>query len=78
MGAFDSVLVPCPECGQEQWFQSKGADNPQCREFTLKECPADVMSDINRYAPYLCVDCETYYSVKFKLKVTKVKVKKHN
>lgn len=77
MGAFDSVLVPCPECGQEQWFQSKGADYPQCREFTLEECPADVMSDINRHAPYRCSGCETYYSVKFKLKAIKVKVKKH-
>lgn len=77
MGAFDSVLVPCPECGQEQWFQSKGADYPQCREFTLEECPADVMSDINRHTPYRCSGCETYYSVKFKLKATKVKVKKH-
>ena len=76
MGAFDSVKVPCPECGKEQWFQSKGSENAMCREFTLDNCPADVMSDINRHSPYQCQECGTYYSVKFKLKVTKIKVKK--
>ena len=73
MGAFDSVSVPCPKCGIEQWFQSKGSENAALREFNIYDCPADVMSDINRHSPYRCAECGTSYAVKFKLKVVKCK-----
>ncbi len=62
MGCPDSVLVICPECGRELWFQSKGG---ACllRDYTLDNAPDDVMSDINRHAPYHC-ECWALVSVK--------------
>ena len=62
MGMFDSVLVPCPECGRKQEFQSKGGD---CilAVYELEQCPPDVLSDVNRHAPYECEDCGTIFAV---------------
>lgn len=61
MGCFDTILVPCPECGQEEQFQSKGGD---CllEVVKLRDCPIDILSDANRHAPYLC-DCGTQFKV---------------
>lgn len=61
MGTFDSVKVKCPVCGKENWFQSKGGAC-HLRYFEFDDCPRDVFSDINRYAPEHC-GCGTYYSV---------------
>lgn len=65
MGCYDSVMVPCPECGTENEFQSKGGD---CllRTFTLDNCPPDVMENINRHAPKTCKNCHTRYYVQTK------------
>lgn len=63
MGIFDSVCVPCPSCGHEEWFQSKGSDDAYCRNFNLAECPVDVLSDVNRHSPHQCEKCEQYFAV---------------
>ena len=53
MGCYDEVRVYCPECKMEHWVQSKGGE---CllRGFDLQECPEDVLTDINRHAPFEC------------------------
>ena len=61
MGLYDSVLVKCPSCGIENEFQSKSGD---CLliTYSLKDCPNDVLIDINRHSPYKC-DCGVSYYV---------------
>jgi len=64
MGMFDTVMVPCPRCGREAEFQSKGGE---CllREYGLETCPKDVLSDVNRHAPAKCESCGTLFEVGF-------------
>ena len=62
MGMFDIVFVPCPKCGRKEEFQTKGGDCILGR-YTLKNAPKDVMSDINRHAPYTCSKCGTKFKV---------------
>ena len=61
MGMYDTVWVKCPKCAKENGFQSKGGE---CflGDYTLENCPDDVMSDINRHSPYKC-DCGASFSV---------------
>ena len=61
MGFYDSVLVPCPKCGIEIYFQTKGGER-LFANYSLAEAPEDVMSDVNRHAPYLC-ECGTWFKV---------------
>jgi hypothetical protein len=62
MGMFDTVIVPCPECGTEHDFQSKGGD---CilATYTLDDAPADVLADVNRHSPRTCSKCGTVFDV---------------
>ena len=62
MGVYDSVMVSCPRCGQENEFQSKYG---RCRlyVFKLKDAPDDVMKDVNRHAPCECGKCGCFYQV---------------
>jgi len=68
MGVFASVMVPCPFCGTRVEFQSKGANGRrnECWMGNLEDCPADVLSDINRHAPYTCTnsECNGSFSVR--------------
>ena len=58
---FDSVMVKCPICGQENEFQSKSGE---CflEVYTLENCPDDVMVNVNRHSPIEC-RCGTLYEV---------------
>lgn len=53
MGSPDTVIVDCPKCNDEVWFQSKSGpcnlDN-----FKLKDAPEEVLHDVNRHAPMVC------------------------
>lgn len=62
MGMFDTVFVPCPSCGTKVACQSKGGD---CflAEYTLEDCPQDVLGDINRHAPHFCDECGAQFMV---------------
>ena len=53
MGMFDTVIVPCPECGEEHKFQSKSGE---CflQVVSLDECPNDILADVNRHSPCTC------------------------
>lgn len=70
MGMFDTVLVPCPKCGTENEFQSKGGDC-SLNVYKLKDCPPDVMSDVNCNSPTKCEKCGVRYFVDYELGVIK-------
>jgi len=61
MGCYDTVLLPCPKCEQLYEAQSKGGD---CilKDYTLENAPEDVLSNVNRHAPFVC-DCGTRFEV---------------
>jgi len=61
MGMYDTVIVPCPECGKKEGFQSKSGD---CflEDYKLENCPNDLFSDVNRHSPYTC-KCGTLFEV---------------
>lgn len=61
MGMYDSVWVQCPNCKTENEFQSKSGDC-YLENYTLDNCPNDVLQNINRHAPIIC-ECGTKYSV---------------
>lgn len=62
MGVYDSVQVPCPECGEMREFQSKGG---ACVMgwYSLADAPDDVMSDVNRHGARACRKCDTVFHV---------------
>lgn len=63
MGCFDDVRVPCPRCGEIYYAQSKGG--PCLLDaYDLDTAPADVLSDVNRHAPFECPKCGTVFRVK--------------
>ena len=45
MGMFDSVLTPCPKCGVNMEFQSKGMDCDM-EVYTLENAPTAILWDI--------------------------------
>jgi hypothetical protein len=70
MGCYDTVLVPCPKCGEMEDFQSKGGD---CflAVYDLDKAPVEVLSDVNRHAPVTCEKCGTVFGVMIKFAVEK-------
>ena len=62
MGMFDSIYAPCPKCGEESEFQSKGGDCfLEC--YNLVDVPYDVLLDANRHSPNTCEKCGTKYFI---------------
>ena len=62
MGIFDTVSVPCPNCGEMYIAQSKGGDS-SLAHYDWGEAPDEVMFDINRHAPFTCEKCGTVFKV---------------
>ena len=64
MGMYDSVMVNCPQCGEEHEFQSKSRE---CLldVYTLENCPDDALANVNRHSPCKC-DCGSFYEVDIK------------
>jgi len=67
MGVYDTVIVPCPQCGELYYAQSKGSYECALRMFDLFNAPKDVMSDVNRHAPFECEDCGTIFDVEMEI-----------
>ena len=67
MGCYDTVEVHCPKCGEAHYFQSKSGDCSMA-QYTLEECPPDVMQNINRHAPVTC-ECGVRFQVEFSIGV---------
>lgn len=62
MGCYDTVMVPCPQCGHREPFQSKSGD--YCLlVVNLEDCPIDILYDVNRHSPYSCEQCGTVFKV---------------
>ena len=66
MGVYDIVFVPCPRCGDRVEAQSKGGDCILAR-YRLEDAPDDVLSNVNRHAPFVCENCGTIFEVQLKL-----------
>jgi hypothetical protein len=64
MGCYDTILLPCPKCGEIYDAQSKSGDCT-LRVFDFKDTPQDVMSNVNRHAPFVCFKCHTVFHVVF-------------
>ena len=45
MGCFDSVMVPCPECGELTEFQTK-AGECLLTEYSFEDAPAALLVDV--------------------------------
>lgn len=75
MGCYDTVLVPCPKCGEITEFQSKSGD---CllNEYPLESCPSDVLANVNRHSPQECSRCHTMFEVKIVITATSVETNK--
>jgi hypothetical protein len=63
MGCFDSVWLECPNCGERVEAQSKGGACIQ-GDYTLHDAPDDVITDVNRHAPFRC-ECGQTFKVAF-------------
>ena len=72
MGCYDTIEVPCPECGKIEYFQSKSGER-MMENYTLENVPDDVLDDINRHAPYKCRECDTTFCVLIKRLAMSVK-----
>lgn len=68
MGCFDTILVPCPKCGLLYPAQSKGG-NCTLERYSFEDAPEDVMSNVNRHAPFTC-DCGAVFKVEFHPTIT--------
>jgi hypothetical protein len=62
MGVYDIVKVPCPACETIEFFQTKSGPC-ELTEYDLKDCPEDVLQDVNRHSPYECIRCNTSFYV---------------
>ena len=74
MGMYDIVMVPCPQCGTRAAFQSKGGDCT-LTTYELDEAPLDVLQDVNRHAPWKCLDYDTSFHVDVRFTYTAKSVK---
>jgi DNA-directed RNA polymerase subunit N (RpoN/RPB10) len=62
VGVYDTVMVPCPTCGERVGFQSKSG-SCLLETFMLEEAPDTVLLDVNRHAPIRCDKCGTLFAV---------------
>ena len=46
MGMFDSLMVPCPQCGEDIEYQSKAGECVLTR-FDINDVPACIADDVN-------------------------------
>ena len=62
MGMYDTILVACPKCGNEEDFQTKGGE---CllSVWKLAEAPQDALSNVNRHSPSTCSKCDAVFEV---------------
>lgn len=66
MGCFDTVRLPCPQCGKIYEAQSKGGS---CGSFTyeFEYAPASVIGDISWPGDiFVCAGCKTKFQLKTK------------
>jgi hypothetical protein len=64
MGCYDTILIPCPNCGEIYDAQSKSGDCT-LETYSFDNCPNDVMQNVNRHAPFTCWTCKQQFMVVF-------------
>lgn len=62
MGVYDTVMVPCPQCGTREEFQSKSG-RCMLETFSLDDAPDEVLLDVNRHSPIVCTKCSARFGV---------------
>ena len=69
MGMFDSIMVPCPTCGERSEFQTKSGP---CllAVWNLEDAPQEALAGVNSHAPNTCEKCGTDYGVHLTLTAT--------
>lgn len=75
MGLFDTVTFPCPDCGEQLEFQSKGGE---CGMYTYdgrEKVPVGVASDLG--GSVMCRSCGHTFTAKAK-KTVRVKLVRVN
>ena len=65
MGMYDTIVIDCPKCKEPYHAQSKGG-SCLLENYYFPNVPRDVLSDINRHAPFVCDKCKTQFFVDFK------------
>ena len=65
MGCYDTILISCPNCGEEEGAQSKSGE---CRMQTMSlqeavDSDDDCIWDVNRHAPHKCFGCGCTFEV---------------
>lgn len=67
MGMYDCVIVKCPRCSRDVYFQSKGGE---ClgRNYEVHEAPADVLQDADRHGE-TCEGCGLKFGLKVEMTV---------
>jgi predicted nucleic acid-binding Zn-ribbon protein len=59
MGVFDSIMVPCPNCGKRKEFQTKSGDR-MMDTWNIEDAPENALENVNRHAPREC-SCGTIF-----------------
>lgn len=69
MGMFDTIIIECPECGNEIECQSKSGDCTLKRLSLRRACAKgdEALFDINRHAPHVCNKCGKAWEVQVKM-----------
>jgi hypothetical protein len=62
MGCYETIMIPCPRCGERYPAQSKSGPC-EMETYTLEEAPNDVVDDVNRHAPFRCDKCAAVFEV---------------
>lgn len=70
MGCFDTIFVPCPDCGQKEEAQTKAGDCSM-KIYKLEDAPPIILSGVNDWAPFTCANCGCKFMIDFKIIVTK-------
>jgi len=71
MGVYDTVLLPCPKCGELYEAQSKSGECVLAT-YNLTDAPSEVLENINRHAPFQCDKCGTLFYVELNVSVKAV------
>jgi len=73
MGCYDTVLVPCPQCGEEYGAQSKSGPGALAT-YSLKNAPTEILANVNRHAPFTCSVCDCVFRVELTVTATVVRI----
>jgi len=62
MGVYDTVLIPCPRCGEKYKVQTKSG---KCflNVYDLYDAPQDTLGGVVAHAPFTCEKCGNVFTV---------------